>query len=52
MTPLPPYTALFAYFVAFFTLAFVWRSLLVYRRTGINPLVLPSSADAYGYVAR
>ena len=52
MTPLPPYTALFAYFVAFFTLAFAWRSLLVYRRTGINPLVLPSSADAYGYVAR
>jgi len=47
-----PHTFLLAYFIAYFLLAFVWRSLLVYRRTGINPFVLPASADAYGYVGR
>lgn len=44
--------ALLIYYVVVFLVAFVWRSLLVYRRSGVNPLVLPSSADAYGYVAR
>ena len=44
--------ALLIYYVVVFIVAFAWRSLLVYRRSGINPLVLPSSADAYGYVAR
>lgn len=48
----PTYLPLFVYFFAYFLLAFVWRSVLVYRRTGINPVVLPSSADAYGYVGR
>ena len=43
---------LLAYFLAYFMLAFVWRSFMVYRRTGVNPFVLPSSDDAYGYVAR
>jgi len=42
--------ALLLYFVAYFLLAFVWRSLRVYTRTGVNPLVLPSSDAAYGYV--
>jgi protein-S-isoprenylcysteine O-methyltransferase Ste14 len=41
---------LLIYFVAFFLLAFVIRSVLVYRSTGINPLVLPRTQDAYGYV--
>lgn len=43
-------TLLLAYFLVYFLLGFVWRSVLVYRRTGINPLVLPRSQDAYGYV--
>jgi len=33
-------TLLLIYIVAFFLLAFVIRSVLVYRSTGINPLVL------------
>jgi len=41
---------LLIYFVAFFLMAFVIRSVLVYRSTGINPLVLPRTQDAYGYV--
>jgi len=44
--------ALLAYYVIVFFTAFVARSLMVYRRTGVNPLVLPSSNDVYGYVAR
>lgn len=43
-------TLLLVYFIAFFLLAFVIRSVLVYRSTGVNPLVLPRSQDAYGYV--
>lgn len=41
---------LLIYFVAFFLLAFVLRSVIVYRHTGINPLVLPNTSDAYGYL--
>jgi len=43
-------TLLLIYFVVFFLLAFVVRSVLVYRNTGINPLVLQRTQDAYGYV--
>ena len=43
---------LLAYFVVYFLAGFVVRSWLVYRRTGINPIVLPSTPDAYGYVGR
>lgn len=43
-------TLLLIYFVAFFLLAFVIRSVLVYRSTGINPFVLQRTQDAYGYV--
>jgi protein-S-isoprenylcysteine O-methyltransferase Ste14 len=43
---------LFIFFVLYFLLTFVWRSVLVYRRTGINPFVLPGRDDAYGYVGR
>lgn len=41
---------LFAYFLVYFLMGFVVRSYLVYYRTGINPLVLPRTQDAYGYV--
>jgi protein-S-isoprenylcysteine O-methyltransferase Ste14 len=44
-------TALLIYCIIVFIFAFALRSLLVYRRSGVNPLVLPSSDDAYGYVA-
>lgn len=44
-------TALLIYCIVVFIFAFALRSLLVYRLSGVNPLVLPSSDDAYGYVA-
>ena len=44
-------TALLIYCIVVFIFAFALRSLLVYRRSGVNPLVLPSTDDAYGYVA-
>ncbi len=51
--PPPPHSPfLLGYFLAYFLLAFVWRSVLVYRRTGLNPFVLPSGEDAYAYVGR
>ena len=40
------------YFVVYLGLAFVWRSMLVYRTTGINPIRLPSADDAHGYLGR
>ena len=43
--------ALLIYCIVVFIFAFALRSLLVYRRSGVNPLVLPSSDDTYGYVA-
>ena len=52
MDPLLPPVFLLAYFVAFFAFAFVWRSLRVWRRTGVNPVVLPAGDDAYAYVGR
>lgn len=44
--------ALLVYFLLYLLLGFVLRSALVYKRTGINPLVLPNRDDAYGYVGR
>jgi protein-S-isoprenylcysteine O-methyltransferase Ste14 len=43
---------LLGYFVAYFSLGFVWRTWLVRRRTGINPLVLATGDHALGYVSR
>lgn len=40
------------FFVVYFTTAFVWRSWQVWRKTGVNPYVLPRSDDAQGYVAK
>jgi len=52
MDPLLPPAFLLAYFLVFFALAFVWRSLRVWRSTGINPFVLPGGDDAHAYVGR
>jgi len=52
MYPLLPPLYLLLYFIVFVLLAFVWRSLVVYFRTGINPFVLPSGDDTYGFVGR
>jgi protein-S-isoprenylcysteine O-methyltransferase Ste14 len=41
-----------AFFALYFVLAFVWRGVTVYRRTGVNPLVLPRRDDAHGYIGR
>ena len=43
--------ALLIYYIVCFIFAFALRSLLVYRRSGVNPFVLPSSGDVHGYVA-
>jgi protein-S-isoprenylcysteine O-methyltransferase Ste14 len=43
---------LLAYIVLYFCTAFVWSSWRAYRKTGQNPIVLPSTDDVYGYVAR
>lgn len=43
---------LLIYFTLYLLLGFVWRSIQVFRQTGINPIVLPATDDAYGYVGR
>lgn len=47
-----PGTFLLVYFLVYFGLAFVWRSVAVYRVTGIHPIRLPWSDDVHGYVGR
>lgn len=44
--------SLLAFLVLHVALTFVWRTVVVRRRAGIDPLVLPSRDDAYGYVGR
>lgn len=44
--------ALLFYFIVYLLLAFAWRAIIVYRRSGKNPVVLPTRDDAYGYVGR
>jgi protein-S-isoprenylcysteine O-methyltransferase Ste14 len=39
-----------AYLVIYFAVAFVWRSVVVYKTTGINPYVLGGSDNAYDYI--
>lgn len=41
---------LLIYFLVYLAVAFVWRSVLVYRRTGIHPIRLPATDDVHGYV--
>jgi protein-S-isoprenylcysteine O-methyltransferase Ste14 len=50
MSPTTDSVALFGAFVFYFAAAFVWPTLRVWRRTGVNPYVLPSTDDAYGFV--
>ena len=39
-----------AYMLVYFGVAFVWRSVVVYKTTGINPYVLGGSDNAYDYI--
>jgi hypothetical protein len=41
-----------AYLVAYFFAAFFWRSYVVRRRTGVNPLVFKGADNAHDYVGR
>jgi protein-S-isoprenylcysteine O-methyltransferase Ste14 len=41
-----------AYLVAYFFAAFFWRSFVVWKRTGVNPLVFKGSDDAHDYIGR
>ena len=40
------------YFSAFFLTAFVWRSYLVWKRTGVNPYQLGSSDSPHDFIGR
>jgi protein-S-isoprenylcysteine O-methyltransferase Ste14 len=41
-----------AYLVAYCCAAFLWRSYVVRKRTGLNPVVFRSSDDASGFIGR
>ncbi len=43
---------LLLYFSAFFLTAFVWRSFLVWKRTGVNPYQLGNTDSAHDFVGR
>ena len=40
---------LFTYFILYFLLVFIVRSLLLWKRTGVNPLTFNKTDDAHGY---
>ncbi len=40
------------YFIVFFAIAFLGTSVMVYKRTGRNPDVLPGDSSAYGLIGR
>jgi len=40
------------YLVAYFIAAFFWRSYVVWKRTGINPVVFKGSDDAHDFIGR
>ena len=42
----------FALFITFFLFTLVGRSLIAWRRTGINPIVWPNDDSTEGYIAR
>lgn len=44
--------ALLFFFVVYFVVTFAWRSWHVWRRTGINPYVLPNGDDTQAFLAR
>jgi protein-S-isoprenylcysteine O-methyltransferase Ste14 len=39
-----------AYLVSYFAVAILWRSIAVWRRTGINPYVIGRTDSAYDYI--
>ena len=41
-----------AYFAVYMGVCFFWRTFVVWRRTGVNPLVLGSSDSVYDYLGR
>jgi protein-S-isoprenylcysteine O-methyltransferase Ste14 len=41
-----------AYLAAYFFAAFFWRSFVVWKRTGVNPLVFKGSDNAHDYIGR
>lgn len=41
-----------AYLAAYFFAAFFWRSYVVWKRTGVNPLVFKGSDNAHDYIGR
>jgi protein-S-isoprenylcysteine O-methyltransferase Ste14 len=41
-----------AYLAAYFFAAFFWRSFVVWKRTGVNPLVFKGSDSAHDYIGR
>jgi protein-S-isoprenylcysteine O-methyltransferase Ste14 len=43
-------TALFLYYLLFFVSAFAWPTWRVWKRHGVNPLVLPRDDSAYGLI--
>ena len=43
---------LLVYLIVYFALAFVWRSYLVWKRTGVNPYVLGATDDAHGLIGK
>jgi protein-S-isoprenylcysteine O-methyltransferase Ste14 len=40
------------YLAAYFFAAFFWRSYVVWKRTGVNPLVFKGSDDAHDFIGR
>jgi protein-S-isoprenylcysteine O-methyltransferase Ste14 len=38
------------YLIAYFGIAFAWRSIVVWQKTGINPYVLGKTDSAYDYI--
>ena len=40
------------YLVAYVFAAFVWRTLIVWKRTGVNPVVFKGSDDAHDFIGR
>lgn len=40
------------YLAAYFFAAFFWRSFVVWKRTGVNPLVFTGSDNAHDYIGR
>jgi len=40
------------YLLAYFGAAFFWRSFMVWKRTGVNPIVFKGSDDAHDFIER